>query len=64
MGDGTLECRDIPSTIQMVRLFADDDVTLKNMCSAIDTNKKLGLYDGAYNVVKLAMELKKGGATA
>ena len=63
MGDGTLECRDIPHTLQMIRLFVDDGVTLKNMCDAIDMNKKLGLYDGAYKAVKLAMELKKGGLT-
>ena len=62
MGDGTLECRDIPHVIQMVRLFLEDDVTLKNMCDCIDLNKKIGLYDGAYNVIKLALELKKGGA--
>ena len=63
MGDGTLECRDIPHTLQMIRLFVDDGVTLKNMCDAIDLNKKLGVYDGAYNAVKLALELKKGGQT-
>ena len=61
MGDGTLECRDIPHTLQMIRLFVDDGVTLKNMCDAIDLNKKFGLYDGAYNAVKIALELKKGG---
>lgn len=61
MGDGTLECRDIPQTLQMIRLFVDDGVTLKNMCSAIDLNKKIGIYDGAYNAVKIAMDLKKGG---
>ena len=58
MGDGTLECQDIPHTLQMARLFLEDDVTLKNMCDAIDLNKKLGLYDGAYNAVKIAMGLK------
>jgi hypothetical protein len=63
MGDGTLECRDIPHTLQMIRLFVDDGVTLKNMCDAIDMNKKLGVYDGAYNAVKIALELKKGGHT-
>lgn len=64
MGDGTLECRDIPHTLQMARLFLEDDVTLKNMCDAIDLNKKMGVYDGAYNAVKIAMELKRGGKEA
>ena len=64
MGDGTLECQDIPHTLQMARLFLEDDVTLKNMCDAIDLNKKMGLYDGAYNAVKIAMALKNGGEPA
>jgi len=59
IGDGSLECRDIPHTIQMVRLFLDDGVTLKNMCDAINLNKKLGVYDGAYNAVKIAMNMKE-----
>ena len=42
----------------MARLFLEDDVTLKNMCDAIDLNKKMGVYDGAYNAVKIAMGLK------
>ena len=48
----------------MARLFLEDDVTLKNMCDAIDLNKKMGLYDGAYNAVKIAMALKNGGEPA
>ena len=64
MGDGTLECQDIPHTLQMARLFLEDDVTLKNMCDAIDLNKKMGIYDGAYNAVKIAMGLKEGGTNA
>ena len=64
MGDGTLECQDIPHTLQMARLFLEDDVTLKNMCDAIDLNKKMGIYDGAYNAVKIAMGLKAGGTNA
>lgn len=64
MGDGSLECEDIPHTLQMARLFLEDDITLKNMCDAIDLNKKTGLYDGAYNAVKIAMGLKEGGVNA
>lgn len=59
MGDGTLECRDIPHTLQMIDLFMQDDVLLGQMCDCIKTNKSIGLYDGAYNVVKIAMGLKK-----
>jgi hypothetical protein len=58
VGDGTLECRDIPHTIQMVELFLNDDFILNDMCENIMTNKTIGLYDGAYKVVELAMGLK------
>lgn len=59
IGDGTLECRDIPHTLQMIRLFKDDDTTLADMCGNIIRNKSLGIYDGAYQVVKIAMGMKK-----
>ncbi len=59
MGDGTLECEDIPHTIQMLDLFLTEDTALKGMCEAICLNKTAGLYDGAYNAVKLAMRLKE-----
>lgn len=58
IGDGTLECRDIPHTLQMIRLFLEDDRMLLNMCGNIITNKTIGIYDGAYKVVELAMGLK------
>ena len=58
MGDGTLECEDIPHTLQMVSLFLNEESTLKYMCDRIKANKIAGLYDGAYEVVKLAMAKK------
>jgi hypothetical protein len=61
VGDGTLECRDIPHTIQMLKLFLKDRNFLKDMCENIMANKKTGLYDGAYKVVELAMDLKRSG---
>lgn len=57
-GDGTLECRDIPHTLQMMDLFLNDDILLYDMCKNIMDNKRIGLYDGAYKVVELAMGLK------
>lgn len=59
IGDGTLECRDIPHTLQMIDIFMQDDAMLKSMCDCIVQNKQMGIYDGAYNVIKLAMGLKK-----
>ena len=58
IGDGTLECRDIPHTLQMIRLFIDDETTLADMCGNIMRNKTLGIYDGAYQVVKIAMGMR------
>lgn len=59
IGDGTLECRDIPHTIQMLDLFMKDNVLLSDMCDCIVANKAAGVYDGAYRVVELAMRKKK-----
>lgn len=58
IGDGTMECRDIPHTLQMLNLFLKDDHMLTNMCDQILKNKLIGIYDGAYKVVELAMEMK------
>ena len=57
IGEGTLECRDIPHTLQMVDLFMTTDL-LEEMCHNLITNKATGIYDGAYKVVELAMGLK------
>ena len=59
IGDGTLECRDIPHTIQMLNLFMEDKNFLTDMCDNIVSNKTAGIYDGAYKVVELAMKMKK-----
>lgn len=60
IGDGTLECRDIPHTLQMMKLFLEDEQYLKDMCDNIVRNKQMGIYDGAYRVVKAAMARKEG----
>ena len=36
----------------------DDNTTLKDMCENIIRNKSLGIYNGAYEVVKIAMDMK------
>ena len=58
IGDGTLECEDIPHTLQMLDLFMEDDSILGGMCDCIKINQSIGLYDGAYNAVKIAMGMK------
>ena len=58
IGDGTLECTDIPHTLQMIDLFMQEDTFFYNMCDCIVKNKEAGIYDGAYKVVELAMKMK------
>ncbi|MBR2781808.1 MAG: hypothetical protein IKE00_00525 [Oscillospiraceae bacterium] len=58
MGDGSLECRDIPHTLQMLDLFLTDPVMLDEMCRCILQNNRIGVYDGAYKAVQIAMSLK------
>jgi hypothetical protein len=60
MGDGTLECRDIPHTIQMLDMFLRDENFIGSMCKSIVMNKKNGVYSGAYHVVEAAFDLKNG----
>lgn len=58
IGDGTLECRDIPHTIQMIDLFLNEPDLIETMCDNIIINKSIGIYDGAYHVVKIAMGMR------
>ena len=60
LGDGTLECRDIEHTIQMLDLFLRDPGMLESMCHNIVNNKKLGIYDGAYKVVEAGGRKRHG----
>ncbi len=59
LGDGTLECEDVPHTLQMLDLLLGEETLYAEMIRAILINKSIGVYDGAYNVVKLAMGLKE-----
>lgn len=55
IGDGTLECQDIPHTLQMVRMFMEEKELLTDMCENIKKNNQTGIYSGAYQVVELAI---------
>ena len=51
IGDGTLECRDIPHTLQMMKLFLEEKTLLCDMCDNIVKNKEAGIssfYSGFY----------------
>ena len=58
MGDGTIECRDIPHILQMIKLLMEDKTLIKMMCDDIISNNSTGLYDGAYKVINTAMKLR------
>lgn len=54
LGDGTYECETKKEILAMIDHFHKDNSLLYNMCYHIVNNKKSGIYNGAYNVVKLA----------
>ena len=55
VGDGTYELAELPEICAMVDLFQHDRAVVSTMCDAIMKNKAAGIYDGAYNVVRLAV---------
>lgn len=58
LGDGTIECDTKELTTQMIDLMLGDNAILSMMCNKIVDNNKIGIYNGAYNAVKLAVSKK------
>ena len=56
LGDGTYECRTMPEIGAMLDLITRDGEVLASMCRHIVTAKNAGIYNGAYNVVRLAVD--------
>ena len=54
LGDGTVEVRTIPQTLQAIDLLTDAIDLLEMYCGCIVKNKRIGVYDGAYKCVELA----------
>jgi hypothetical protein len=54
LGDGTVEVRGIPQTLQAFDLLTDQQDLLDMYCNCIKKNKSIGIYDGAYHSVALA----------
>jgi hypothetical protein len=54
LGDGTIETRTVPQTLQAVDLLTHDDDLLTLYCDQIVKNKSIGIYDGGYKSVELA----------
>ena len=55
IGDGTFECDTMRDIIGMLRSIQTDDTILKFMCDNIVNAKQSGIYNGAYEAVKLAV---------
>ncbi len=60
IGDGTIETSSITGLHRILRLLVEDNDLLELYCAHIRRNHRDGMYDGAYNAVKLAIERKKG----
>jgi hypothetical protein len=54
LGDGTVEARSIPQTLQAIDMLTLEDDLLEMFCDCIVKNKGIGIYDGAYKCVQLA----------
>jgi hypothetical protein len=54
LGDGTIETRSIPRTLQAINLLTHEPDLLELYCDSIVKNKRIGIYDGAYKCVALA----------
>jgi len=54
IGDGTVEARSIPQTLQAIDILTDEDDLLELFCGCIVKNKHIGIYDGAYKCVEMA----------
>ena len=57
VGDGTLELREVPDAMAYVDKMCTSPDLLVTMNQAIQTNKKIGVYDGCKKAVELAQEL-------
>ncbi len=54
LGDGTVETRTVPQTLQAINLLTEGTDLLEMYCDCIVKNKSIGVYDGAYKCVELA----------
>jgi hypothetical protein len=55
VGDGTIECETVESTLNMLNLMLEDDEILTELSKNIIKANKVGTYNGAYKVVELAI---------
>ncbi|MBQ9323096.1 MAG: hypothetical protein IJR81_02540, partial [Clostridia bacterium] len=55
LGDSTFECETAPALSDMIDTLIQDPAILKHVCNRIVTLKNQGVYNGGYEVVKLAI---------
>jgi len=56
IGDGTIETDTLDKLKQTLKVLIEDDDLLSLYCENIKRNKSIGMYDGAYNLVRIAEE--------
>jgi UDP-N-acetylglucosamine:LPS N-acetylglucosamine transferase len=55
IGDGSIECDQVSYALQMLDLMLTDETLLISMVQAIQKAHQIGIYNGAYEVVKLSV---------
>lgn len=56
VGDGTFECETVNATVSMIDLIQNSPEIICEMCDRIEEANKIGIYNGAYKVVELAVK--------
>jgi hypothetical protein len=56
IGDGTMETDKLAMLYQTLNVLINDDDLLTLYCENIMRNKKIGIYDGAYNLIRILEE--------
>ncbi len=59
IGDGTIETASVTGLHRILKMLVEDGDLLELYCSHIVRNKKDGIYDGAYNAMKVALKLRQ-----
>jgi len=59
IGDGSQECETSAFASQMIKQLIENPAEIEKMCENIIRNKKDGIYDGAYKVVRLSDQVRQ-----
>jgi hypothetical protein len=64
IGDGTLETETLGKLYQTLGILLESDDLLNLYCDNIEKNASIGMYDGAYNLIKIIEENRKAARKA